>query len=75
MEYIPLVSTILLSFSIGFCLGRAHKYKAAIHEVYHLQEQLDHLKESNKITNDLYDKERHLKEKYQDLYYSLSENK
>lgn len=75
MEHVPLISTILLSFSIGFCLGRAHKYKAAIHEVYHLQEQLDQLKESNKITNDLYNKERHLKEKYQDMYYDLSGSK
>lgn len=75
MEYIPTVFTILFSLSIGFCLGRAHKYKAAIHEVYHLQEQLNHLKESNRITNDLYNKERHLKEKYQDMYFDLAENK
>ena len=75
MEYIPMVSTFLLSFSIGFCLGRAHKYRAAIHEVYHLQEQLDRLKESNKVTNDLYNRERHLKEKYQDMYYDLSGDK
>ena len=72
MEYIPTISTILLSFSIGFCLGKAHKYVTTIHKVRHLQEQLNHLKESNKITNDLYNRERHLKEKYQDMYYGLS---